>query len=100
MSVKKKNIPWKWILLFVVVLVFSIIISSSGEVTKEDAIAKIKAQSEVVQYLQEVPRAHVVVDSFDTTLYRIHVFEVINNHTATFNWYTVNKKSGEVKKEF
>jgi hypothetical protein len=71
----------------------------------DDAIAIIKAQREVVQFMSDLQRAgkvaHVECDSEDTNAYHIHVFEVVNepggpSHTATMGWYTVDKKTGKV----
>ena len=32
--------------------------------------------------------------------YSVHVYESLPDHTATFNWYSVNVKSGRVEKQF
>jgi len=37
-------------------------------------------------------------------VWNVHVFEIVkesdgSSHTATFGWYSVNKKTGETKKE-
>ena len=44
----------------------------------------------------------VVEDGED--VWNAHVFEIVketdgSSHTATFGWYSVNKKTGETKKE-
>jgi len=74
--------------------------SANGTVTKEDAIVKVKAISEVTDYLKRVPQGRVEVSSEEDKSYLIQVFEVINGHTATFNWYNVDKTTGEIEKQF
>lgn len=32
--------------------------------------------------------------------YIIHVYEKLSDHTATFNWYVVNLKTGKIEPEF
>jgi hypothetical protein len=32
--------------------------------------------------------------------YAVHIFENLPDHTATFNWYSVNVKTGHVEKQF
>ena len=72
----------------------------SGTITREEAIAKIKIQPEVVDYLKIVPEAKIEADHEDNNSYSIHVYEIKDGHTATFNWFTVDKTSGEVEKQF
>lgn len=75
--------------------------TANGTITKEDAIVKVKTIPEVADYIIRVPQAKVEVGGDDDDdFYLIQVFEVVKDHTATFNWYTVNKMTGEVKKEF
>ena len=68
--------------------------------SKEDAVAKVKTLAEVKDYLMRVPNGLVAVNGEENGSYLIQVYEVKNDHTATFNWYTVNKITGEAKKEF
>lgn len=69
-------------------------------ISKEDAISKVKSQTEVKEYFERVPNALVTVSSEKEDVYMIQVYEIKDRHTATFNWYTVHKTTGEVKKEF
>ena len=66
------------------------------------AIAKVSALPEVIEYLREVPTGLVTLDHEDreTNSYLIHVYETKDGHTATFNWYTVDKTTGEITKDF
>ncbi len=74
--------------------------SANGTISKEDAVVKVKAISEVADYLRRIPQGKVEVGGEENDSYLIQVFEVVNGHTASFNWYKVNKATGEVKKEF
>ncbi|MBI2310346.1 hypothetical protein HYU90_00765 [Candidatus Collierbacteria bacterium] len=66
------------------------------------AIAKVSALPEVIEYLREVPTGLVTLDHEDreTNSYLIHVYETKDGHTATFNWYTVDKTTGAITKDF
>ena len=69
-------------------------------VTGEMAITTVKSLPEVVDYLSRVPNGLVEVNGDDDTQYMVQVYEIKDGHTATFNWYQVDKATGEVKKEF
>lgn len=74
--------------------------SPTSQITEDEAIARVKSLSEVVDYLKRVPNGLVSVNGKEDNSYLVQVFEMINGHTATFNWYKVDKTTGEVKKEF
>lgn len=74
--------------------------AADGVTSKEDAVAKVKALPEVIDYLQRVPNGLVAVNGEEDNAYMVQVYEFTNGHTATFNWYNVDKTTGEVKKEF
>ena len=65
---------------------------------RDSAVAKVAVLPEVVEYLREVPSGLVVIDHEDkeTNSYLVHVYEIKDGHTATFNWYEVNKTTGEI----
>lgn len=69
---------------------------------RNTAVAKVSALPEVSEYLRSVPSGRVVLDHEDreTNSYVIHVFEVVDNHTATFNWYTVDKTTLAITNDF
>lgn len=69
-------------------------------VTRDQAVENVKKLPEVQKYLKDVSNAIIEVDNEDAGEYNVHVYEVKNGHTATFNWYYVSVKSGEVKPEF
>ena len=62
------------------------------------AVAKVAVLPEVVEYLREVPSGQVVIDHEDkeTNSYLVHVYEIKDGHTATFNWYEVDKTTHQV----
>lgn len=68
--------------------------------SKNQAVENVKKLPEVEQYLKDVPKALVEVDNELEGEYNIHVYEIKDGHTATFNWYRVSIKNGEVKSEF
>jgi len=70
-------------------------------ISPNEALAKVRELAEVKSYLEQVPNAKVEVDSTDeeTNTYLVHVYEIKNGHTATFNWYTVDKKTGKITPE-
>lgn len=69
-------------------------------ISEKEVVEKIRRLPEVKNYLASVPGAHVEVSSFDEEAgtYQVQVFEVKDNHTATFGWWEVEKISGKVKK--
>lgn len=72
----------------------------STKISHELAVEKVKNLPEVQGYLKNVPNGKVEVDNELEGEYNVHVYEVKNGHTATFNWYRVSIKSGEVRAEF
>lgn len=70
-------------------------------ISSEKAAELVKALPEVQAFLQETG-GHVTAQtgSPNEAVYLVQVYEVKDNHTATFNWYYVNKKDGSIKKEF
>ena len=71
-------------------------------ISPEEAVEKVKSRKEVIDYLKRVPTAIIQAQSTtdEEDSYRIQVYEVKDGHTATFNWYNVDKKTGEVVAEF
>lgn len=74
--------------------------SEGNIVTEESAISKVKSLPEVVDYLKRVPNSLVEVNGKEDNVYMVQVYEFKNGHTATFNWYEVNKTTGDVEKQF
>lgn len=72
----------------------------STKISRELAVENVKKLPEVQQYLKDAPNGKVEVDNELAGEYNVHVYEIKNNHTATFNWYRVSIKSGEIRSEF
>ena len=73
---------------------------SSTKISRNLAIENVKKLPEVQDYLKRVPNGKVEVDNELEGEYNVHVYEVKDGHTATFNWYRVSIKSGKVSSEF
>lgn len=73
---------------------------ASTKISRQTAVEKVKKLPEVQEYLKNVPNGRVEVDNEMEGEYNVHVYEIKDGHTATFNWYRVSIKSGEVKSEF
>src|SRR3989344_2614166 len=76
------------------------LLDTLSEISRQQAVENVKNLPEVKQYLKDVPNGKVEVDNELEGEYNIHVYEVKNGHTATFNWYRVSIKSGEIRSEF
>lgn len=74
--------------------------SPTSQIAEDEAIARVKSLPEVVDYLKRVPNGLVSVNGEEENAYLIQVYEFKDNHTATFNWYSMNKTTGEIKKQF
>lgn len=81
--------------------------SAVQTIDEAQALSKIRLRTEVVKYEADLKKAgkkatfEVQDDGEEWT---IQVFEIVQNsgeasHTATFGWYRVNKKTGEVIKD-
>lgn len=74
--------------------------ASDEAISKEEAILKVKALPEVIDYLKRVPNGLVLVNGEEDNTYMVQVYEFKNGQTATFNWYDVNKSTGTIEKQF
>ena len=76
------------------------LLDTLSEISRQQAVENVKNLPEVKEYLKNVPNGKVEVDNELEGEYNVHVYEVKNGHTATFNWYRVSIKSGEIRSEF
>lgn len=74
--------------------------------TLEEARIKIESLPEVQEYKNTLAKSgtKTQIDVEDLgSEWNVHVYEIINNegfnHTATFGWYTVDKKTGIIIKQ-
>ncbi len=74
--------------------------TGSSKITTEQAKMVVENLPEVQEYYKNVPNGKVEVDNEQEGEYNIHVYEVKNGHTATFNWYTVDIKTGKPVAQF
>ncbi len=72
----------------------------STKISRNLAVENVKKLPEVQEFLKNVPNGKVEVDNELEGEYNVHVYEVKDGHTATFNWYRVSIKSGEIRPEF
>lgn len=95
--------------LFMAVYILSFIFSSFtkiNSITKDQALEKVGNISEVIDYEKNLEQnnatAEFNVEDWNTE-WGIQVFENVkdgtSSHTATYNWYTVNKTTGAVSKQ-
>lgn len=89
----------------VVVLIFILFLAGLGyfsyqtgssKITVQQAVEQVKSLPDVQEYLKRVPNGKVEVDNELEGEYNVHVYEIKDGHTATFNWYGVSIKSGKV----
>lgn len=103
--------PAKLIIIAVLVILGGIILSQnkqqlpsentkSSKITTEQARMVVNNLPEVLEYLKNVPNGKIEVDNENEGKYNVHVYEVKNGHTATFNWYTVDIKTGKPIAQF
>lgn len=74
--------------------------SSQKVISEKEAVATVKTLPEVTDYLKRVPNGLVAVNGEEDNVYLVQVYEFKNGHTATFNWYKVDKTTGAVEKQF
>lgn len=85
----------------------------SNTITKAQALKLVAARPEVRNFMANVKAAgkqrgvtgNIEYDRMEDGEHIIHVFELVpdsddSGHTATFNWYHVNAKTGKISKEF
>src|SRR3989344_6835021 len=68
--------------------------------SESKALENVKKLPEVQDYLQRVPNGRVEVDNKSEGEYNVHVYELKDGHSATFNWFTVSIKSGQLEAQF
>ena len=76
------------------------VIPKTTGMTENQAIENVKKLPEVQDYLQRVPNGRVEVDNELEGEYNVHVYELKDGHSATFNWFTVSIKSGQLEAQF
>lgn len=67
------------------------------DLAENQVLEIVKNLPEVKEYLKNVPEAQIVVDHEENNMFVVQVFEVKDGHTATFNWYEIDKKTDKIK---
>ena len=78
-----------------------------SNIIEQEALQKVQALSEVKEFIAEL-EANGKAASFNIEdrgdSWSVQVYEIVvqngDSHTATFNWYVVDKTNGAVTKEF
>jgi len=65
-----------------------------------DAVDAVRLLPEVSDYVRRVPGALVEFDHQDEDGFSVHVYEIKDGHSATFNWYTVDPTTGKASAMF
>ena len=79
----------------------------AGDIMKQEALKKVQAMPEVQEFIAELA-ANKKIASFNVEnrgdFWSVQAYEIVvqngESHTATFNWYRVDKKAGAVLREF
>lgn len=79
---------------------FLFVLVLAAAITQNQATQKVRRQKEVQSYLARVPTGRIEMDHETPESFVIHVYNIEKDHTATFNWFDVDKKTGKIKKEF
>lgn len=71
-------------------------------ISQEEAVQIVENLPEVKDYKSRVKNSQVEYDHLneDENKWVIHVYEQLSDHTATFNWYEIDKNTGEFSKMF
>lgn len=70
-------------------------------ITSEKAAEIVRDLSEVKSFFNKTQNAKIALDESQNNdkFWTIQVYESFLDHNVTFNWYEVNKNTGEVKKK-
>ncbi len=72
-----------------------------ASVSQEEAVELVRARPEVQDFISLIningdSEAYIEYDHDECNTYSIHVYEIKDDHTATFNWYSVDMYTGEI----
>ena len=70
--------------------------------TEEDAAGIVSNLPEISALLVKYPHYLIETEVLDqnTNAWKVHVYEIVEDHTATYNWYNVDVDTGKVDQEF
>lgn len=74
----------------------------SFSINQQQAVSLVRERPEVKDFLDNIEHANVYYSHEDPerNAWVIHVVENLSDHTATFNWYEVDKVTGSVRAQF
>jgi len=83
-------------------------LTARSEITLSEAIAEVRRLPKVQAWLQLFPngisslggKPVIALDSESETVFSIHAYELLPDHTASFNYYTVDKNTGTITPTF
>lgn len=81
-----------------------------AKISEQQALNMVRARKEVADWLKlikeskkknpQTGQAVVEIDGYEGGNWRVHVYELMSDHTATMNWYNVNSKTGKITTDF
>lgn len=81
--------------------IFSTFEFTNDHITEDDAAKMVREREEVQAYMNRMPANSVHIATTDReTYYLVQIYETKDMHTNTFNWYEVDKKTGEITPTF
>ncbi len=79
-------------------------------ISEQQALNMVRARKEVADWLKlikeskkknpQTGQAVVEIDGYEGGNWRVHVYELMSDHTATMNWYNVDSKTGKITTDF
>lgn len=82
----------------------------SGKISEQQALNIVRSRKEVLDWIRlikeskkknpQTGQAVVEIDGVEDGNWRVHAYELMSDHTATMNWYTVNAKTGKITTDF
>ncbi len=78
--------------------------ATSTSADEDKAVNLVRAQPEVLAWLNQFPgankeRTHIEVDHEENGVLTVQVYEILNGHTNTQGWYSVDTKTWKVTKD-
>lgn len=69
-------------------------------ISKEEAENIIRSLPEVQEYFAQIPTTILDMEGYDAekNQWNVHIYNIVEDHTATFDWYYVDGNSGKVTK--
>jgi len=84
-----------------VILTPTPIVTNQAKISEIDAINLVKKLPDVEKLIKKYPNYGISVEGSNTSAssWNVHVYEIVDDHTATYNWYYVDKNTGMITTE-